>query len=62
MYRIGISGCGKIAQVRHIPEYEANADAELAAFYDINHERAEDIAAKHGGCPTDCARNKKPEN
>lgn len=49
MYRIGIIGCGKIAQVRHIPEYEANADAELAAFYDINHERAEDIAAKHGG-------------
>ena len=49
MHRIGIIGCGKIAQVRHIPEYEANKDAELVAFYDINHERAKEIARKHGG-------------
>ena len=27
--RVGIIGCGKIAQVRHIPEYTANPDAEI---------------------------------
>ena len=27
---IGIIGCGKIAQVRHIPEYEAKADLHNA--------------------------------
>ena len=30
--RIGILGCGKIAQVRHIPEYAAHADAVLPAM------------------------------
>ena len=27
--KVGIIGCGKIAQVRHIPEYMANPNAEL---------------------------------
>ena len=27
--KIGIIGCGKIAQVRHIPEYAANPHAEV---------------------------------
>lgn len=49
MYRIGIIGCGKIAQTRHIPEYQASGKAELAAFYDINKERAAEIAALSGG-------------
>lgn len=49
MYKIGIIGCGKIAQVRHIPEYEASGRAEIAAFYDINYERACQMAEKHGG-------------
>ncbi len=48
MYRIGIIGCGKIAQVRHIPEYLASGRATLAAFYDLNGERAGELAAKYG--------------
>ena len=57
MIRIGIIGCGKIAQVRHIPEYADNPDAELYAFFSPNRTRAEEQAAKYGGkvcaCGTD---------
>lgn len=49
MIRIGILGCGKIAQVRHIPEYAENPDCELAVFYNPTRKRAEDMAAKYGG-------------
>ena len=47
--KVGIIGCGKIAQVRHIPEYAANPDAEVYGFYDINLARAEELAQKYGG-------------
>lgn len=47
--KIGIIGCGKIAQVRHIPEYAENPQVELAGFYDLNHERAVEMAQKFGG-------------
>mgnify|MGYP002511495333 CR=1 FL=1 len=47
--RVGIIGCGKIAQVRHIPEYLANPHAEIYGYYDINLARAEEMAAKYGG-------------
>lgn len=40
MVRVGIIGCGKIAQVRHIPEYEANPNAQVVALYDVDHDRA----------------------
>ena len=49
MFGIGIIGCGKIAQVRHIPEYAEHKDAKLVGFYDINQERAATLAAQHGG-------------
>lgn len=49
MFRIGIIGCGKIAQVRHIPEYAENPYAELAGFYDLNTQRATELAAQYGG-------------
>ena len=49
MFKIGIIGCGKIAQVRHIPEYEANPNSQLYGFYDINVERAEKLAEKYNG-------------
>ena len=49
MINIGIIGCGKIAQVRHIPEYAANPNARLAAYYDLNQERAAGLAKKFGG-------------
>ncbi len=53
--RIGVIGCGKIAQVRHIPEYAANSDCELCAFYNPTRSRAEDMAAKYGGKVYDSA-------
>ena len=47
--RVGIIGCGKIAQFRHIPEYAANPNSEVYGFYDINPARAEALAARYGG-------------
>jgi predicted dehydrogenase len=49
MIRVAVIGCGKIAQTRHIPEYEANADAQIMGFYDLNQERAKGLAARFGG-------------
>jgi predicted dehydrogenase len=47
--RIGIIGCGKIAQLRHIPEYAQNPNAELIGYYDFVYERAEEMAKTYGG-------------
>ena len=55
MIKIGILGCGKIAQVRHIPEYAANPDCALKGFYNPTKSRAEDMAAKYGGVVYDTA-------
>ena len=44
MIHVGIIGCGKIAQTRHLPEYAANKDVVIAGVYDINTERAEETA------------------
>lgn len=49
MFKVGIIGCGKIAQVRHIPEYADNKDAQLWGYYDLNTARAEELAQKFGG-------------
>lgn len=49
MKSIGIIGCGRIAQVRHIPEYADHRDARLYAFYDLNPERARELAGTYGG-------------
>lgn len=46
---IGIIGCGKIAQLRHIPEYAANEHVLLKGFFDVNLSRAEELAFKYGG-------------
>ena len=48
MYKIGIIGCGKIAQTRHIKEYQANSKAEIKAVYDLNFDRAKEIAKELG--------------
>ena len=48
MFNIGIIGCGKISQVRHIPEYAQNPDARLAGFFDLNKERAQELAVRYG--------------
>lgn len=48
MIRIAIAGCGKIAQVRHLPELKVNECAQLAGVYDRNDERARQIAEQYG--------------
>ena len=53
MFGIGIIGCGKIAQVRHIPEYADHPEAVLRGFYDINLDRAGELAEKYGGTAYD---------
>lgn len=47
--KAGIIGCGKIAQVRHIPEYLENPDAEIVGYFDFHPERAQEMAEKFGG-------------
>ena len=49
MIRVGVIGCGKIAQVRHLPEYHANPNVTITALYDANAERAQACAARYGG-------------
>lgn len=49
MQKIGIIGCGKIAQVRHIPELSVNPNAEVVGYYNPTIARAEQMAAKYGG-------------
>lgn len=48
MIRVGVIGCGKIAQVRHLPEYAANQNVEITAVFDLCRERADEIASKFG--------------
>lgn len=48
MLKIGIIGCGKIAQVRHAPEYAENPHCTITACYDFNPERAKTMAAAYG--------------
>lgn len=57
MLHIGVLGCGKIAQVRHIPEYAANESCVLCGFYNPTRKRAEDMAAKYGGKVFDTAED-----
>lgn len=47
MVKAGVIGCGKIAQVRHIPEYMDNPDVQLAGVFDLNQERAKDLAKQY---------------
>lgn len=48
MVRVGIVGCGKIAQVRHLPEYEQNPDVRVVALFDLDHERAAQLTERYG--------------
>ncbi|MDO5561041.1 MAG: Gfo/Idh/MocA family oxidoreductase [Oscillospiraceae bacterium] len=48
MQNIGIIGCGRIAQERHIPEYFGNPDCKIAGFYDFNIDRTQELAEKYG--------------
>jgi UDP-N-acetylglucosamine 3-dehydrogenase len=46
--KIGVIGCGSIAQHRHLPEYKMNEQVELVAVCDIDEERANSIARQYG--------------
>ena len=48
MKNIAVVGCGKIAQVRHLPEYADNKDAKIVAVFDVCYERAQEMAKKYG--------------
>ena len=47
MIRVGIAGCGKIAQVRHLPEYAAHPDAQIWGLFDLNAERTRALAEQY---------------
>src|SRR5271157_4448006 len=47
--RVGIIGCGSIAEFRHAPEYAENPEAEIVAYYDPKTPRAEKLAGLYGG-------------
>ncbi len=49
MQKIGIIGCGKIAQVRHIPELASNPNAKIVAYYNPTTARAQQMAELYGG-------------
>lgn len=53
MTGIAIIGCGKIAQVRHIPEYAENPSAKIVGFFDFNKERAQELAERYGATAYD---------
>ncbi len=45
MIRAGIAGCGKIAQMRHLPEYRDHPGAQVSGLFDLNRDRARELAA-----------------
>jgi predicted dehydrogenase len=47
--KVGIIGCGSIAELRHAPEFAANPGCEIVAYFDPNHLRAQKLAALFGG-------------
>lgn len=49
MIKVGIIGCGRIAQRRHIPEYQENPNTQIVGYYDWNYDRAAALAAQFGG-------------
>lgn len=48
MINIGVIGCGKIAQVRHLPEYADNKHVQITAVFDLDKSRADEMAKKYG--------------
>lgn len=48
MLKVGVLGCGTIARVRHLLEYDNNKEVEITAVCDIVEERAEEMAKLYG--------------
>ncbi len=51
MLNVGMIGCGKIAQLRHLPEYDENPRCAIKALYDTVPERAAEMSGLFGGTP-----------
>ncbi|MDO5023073.1 MAG: Gfo/Idh/MocA family oxidoreductase [Eubacteriales bacterium] len=49
MYYAGIIGCGKIAELRHAPEYLETKKVKIVGFYDNSFDRAKRLAHMFGG-------------
>ena len=49
MLNAGIIGCGKIAEVRHGPEYSENPETRILGYYDKDPARAQLMADLFGG-------------
>ncbi|MDO5327528.1 MAG: Gfo/Idh/MocA family oxidoreductase [Clostridia bacterium] len=48
MIRVAVAGCGKIAQVRHLPEYQDHPEAQIWGLFDLNRDRAKALAEQYG--------------
>lgn len=48
MINVGVIGCGRIAQERHLPEYAHNENANILGVFDLNQKRAEETARRYG--------------
>ncbi|WP_405083521.1 Gfo/Idh/MocA family protein [Paenibacillus psychroresistens] len=48
MLKVGVIGCGAIAQRRHLPEYLQRNDVEIIAVCDFNLQRAQEVAKQFG--------------
>lgn len=46
--KLGVIGCGAIAQKRHIPEAANHPDVQVVALCDIKEDRAASVAAQYG--------------
>lgn len=47
MIKVGVAGCGKIAQTRHLPEYADNKNCQIVGVFDQNTTRSNEIALKY---------------
>lgn len=47
--KVGVIGCGTIAVMRHLPEYAARSDVEIAAVYNRTPAKAEEVQRQYGG-------------
>ena len=53
--KVGVIGCGRIAERRHIPEYASIPWVEIRGYYDARREKAQAMVAGYGGTIYDSA-------
>jgi len=46
---VAVAGCGRIAHMRHAPEYNNNPYAQIQGFYDYDAARAKELTEQYGG-------------